>query len=310
MDTHGEVAMNFRLSENSVWSTFSQPLFNVGNHKISLFSITIFLLILFLSFIVSRWTERIVERALAKTHIDKGMCNSLSRLSRYGVMGIGIMIALDAMGINLHSLAAVGAVLMVGIGFGLQNVTQNFISGLIILLERPIKVGDLIEVHGVTGKVISIGLRSTLVETRDEVSVIVPNGQFISEQVVNESHSSGKVRLHTEVGVAYGMDPRLVEKALLEVAAGHSKVLPRPAPQVQFCGFGDSSLDFILLSWTQDIWGGDFVRSDLRFAVEAKFRELGITIPFPQRDLHIKQLPVDAKSDTISPEQFVGPRGF
>ena len=279
---------NFDHPDHSSWHFLARPLFSIGDHHISVLSIAVCLLILFLFFTVSRWAERIVARAMAKTQIDPGVRNSLSRFSRYGVMAVGIMVALDAMGISLNSLAAVGAVLMVGIGFGLQNVTQNFISGLIILLERPIKVGDLVEVHGVTGKVISIGLRSTIVETRDEVSVIVPNGQFISEQVVNESHSSGKVRLHIEAGVAYGSDPRLVERALLEVAAGHSKVLDRPVPRVQFCGFGDSSLNFVLLAWTHDIWGGDFVRSDLRFAVEAKFREHGITIPFPQRDLHIK----------------------
>ena len=277
-----------QLSSQFSWEYFSHPLFSIGNHQISVISLVICLLIFFIFFTFSRWGERIVERALGKTHLDVGVRNSLSRLSRYGVMTVGCMVALDALGISLNSLAAVGAILMVGIGFGLQNVAQNFISGLIILLERPVKVGDLVQVHGITGKVISIGLRSTVVETRDEVSVIVPNGQFISEQVVNESHSSGKMRLHVEAGVAYGSDPRLVEKVLLEVALSHDRILDSPRPQVQFDSFGDSSLNFTLLSWTDDIWSSDFTRSDLRFSIERKFREQGITIPFPQRDIHIK----------------------
>ena len=272
------------------WEYFAQPLFHIGSHEVSFVSLVVCLLIIFLSFTMARWGERIVDRALAKTHVELGVRNSLSRLSRYGVMAIGLMMALEAMGIGLNSLAAVGAVLMVGIGFGLQNVTQNFISGLIILLERPVKAGDLVQVHGITGKVVSIGLRATVVETRDEISVIVPNGQFISEQVVNESHSSGKMRLHVRVGVAYESDPRHVEKALIEVAKSHSKILSNPAPRVQFCDFGESSMDFILLSWTGDIWASEFTCSDLRFAVAAKFRELSITVPFPQRDLHIKKL--------------------
>ena len=270
------------------WYYFSRPLFHLGDHQISLFSLIICLAIVFSFFTLARWIERMVEGALAKGQVERGIANSLSRLIRYAIIAIGFMVALDAVGIGLSSLAAVGAVLMVGIGFGLQNITQNFISGLIILMERPIKVGDLVQVKGVTGKVKSIGLRSTLLETRDEITVIVPNGQFISEQVVNESHSSEKMRIHVKVGVAYGSDSRQVESALLAVAKEHPKILLSPTSKVQFRGFGDSSLDFELLSWTRDIWGSDFICSDLRFAMEEKLRQLEITIPFPQRDLHIK----------------------
>ncbi|MCY4643880.1 MAG: mechanosensitive ion channel [Bacteriovoracales bacterium] len=279
--------MDLDLSKFS-WEYLSKPLFHVGTHHISFLSIVVCLLIVFSFFTASRWIERIVGRALSRTSVESGVGHSLSRLSRYAMMGIGLVVALDAVGISLSSLATVGAVFMVGIGFGLQNVTQNFISGLIILIERPIKAGDLVQVQGVTGKVVGIGLRSTIVETRDEVSVIVPNAQFISEQVVNESHSSEKMRLCVEVGAAYGTDPNLVERALLEAARDHPKILSSPLPQVQFSSFGASSLDFKLFIWTRDIWGGDFILSDLRFAIEAKFREHSVIIPFPQRDLHIK----------------------
>ena len=273
------------------WYYFSRPLFHLGDHQVSLVSLVICLAIVFSFFTLARWIERMVERALAKGQVERGIANSLSRLTRYAVIAIGLMVALDAVGIGLSSLTAVGAVLMVGIGFGLQNIAQNFISGLIILMERPVKVGDLVQVQGVTGQVKSIGLRSTLLETRDEITVIVPNGQFISEQVVNESHSSEKMRIHVKVGVAYGSDSRQVEDALLAVAKEHPKILLSPVSKVQFREFGDSSLDFELLSWTRDIWGSDFICSDLRFAVEEKFRQQGIIIPFPQRELHIKTGP-------------------
>ena len=279
--------MDVKLSQFS-WQYFSRPLFHIGGHHVSLFSLSICLLVIFSSLYIARFFERIVVRALNRTQVESGVANSLSRLTRYGVTAVGVMVALDVIGIGLSSLTAVGAVLMVGIGFGLQNVTQNFISGLIILLERPIKVGDLVQVHGVTGRVKSIGLRSTVVETRDEISVIVPNGQFISEQVINESHSSEKMRLHIAIGVSYGSDSRKVEQALLEVAREHPKIISAPLPKVQFTNFGDSSLDFVLLVWTRDLWANDFTRSDLRFAIAAKFKSAGITIPFPQRDIHIK----------------------
>ena len=270
------------------WDYFVKPLFSIGGEPVSLLSLVVCLCIVFASFATARWGERIIDRTLLKAHIEGGLRNSLSRLARYGIIGIGVLMALDALGISLNSLTAISAVLMVGVGFGLQNVTQNFISGLIILLERPIKQGDLVHVHGVEGKVIAIGLRSTLIETRDEVSVIVPNGQFISEQVVNESHSSGKMRLHINVGAAYGSDPRKVEKVLMEIAGGHPRILSKPKPRVQFKNFGDSSLDFALLVWIDNIWDGDFTASDLRFAIEERFRLEDIAIPFPQRDIHIK----------------------
>ncbi len=188
----------------------------------------------------------------------------------------------------MTALAAVSAVLMVGIGFGLQNITNNFISGLILLFERPVQVGDYVEVSGVQGCVRSIRARSTMVETLDSVSIIVPNSNFIGQNVTNWSYKDAKVRIHISVGVSYSSDMDLVGESLLWVGKSHPEVLQNPEPRIQFLEFGDSSLNFDLLVWIDDPSRQYFVRSDLNFAIVNAFREEGITIPFPQRDLHLR----------------------
>ena len=195
---------------------------------------------------------------------------------------------MEQAGIDLTALAAVSAVLMVGIGFGLQNITSNFISGLFLLFERPVQVGDYVEVSGVQGCVRSIRARSTMVETLDSVSIIVPNSNFIAQNVTNWSYQDAKVRIHISVGVSYSSDVDLVGETLLRVGKSHPEVLQNPDPSVQFLEFGDSSLNFDLLVWIDAPSRQYFVRSDLNFAIVNAFREEGITIPFPQRDLHLR----------------------
>ena len=192
--------------------------------KVSVISILTAILIFFLSSYLSKLTERFVHRSLRETHLDTGVRGSLATISRYIVLVIGIFVTLDTVGISLNSLAAIGAVLMVGIGFGLQNIAQNFISGLIILLERPIKVGDLVQVKDITGRIESIGSRATILRTRDDISVIVPNSQFIAEQVVNESFSGDQMRIHIAIGVAYGSDTKKVEQILTDIAKQHQEL--------------------------------------------------------------------------------------
>lgn len=266
---------------------FSKPLFELGGNQVSVASIFFSLLIFYIAIKLAGFVENTVLSFFKERDFDSGIKNTISTLSRYMVVGVGCLISLDILGISLSSLAALGAVLMVGIGFGLQNIAQNFISGLIILLERPIKAGDIVEVHNISGRVMEIGARSTLIHTRDDIAIIVPNSQFISEQVINESFSGEKIRLQLKVGVAYGSDVALVKKVLLEVASEHSKVINRDEQKVFFDDFGESSLDFTLLFWVKDLWHHREILSDLRFAIDKSFMEKGITIPFPQRDLHI-----------------------
>ena len=238
--------------------------------------------------LVSILASRLLQRMLRRMHIKEGAKEAICRILHYAIITLGAFIAVEQAGIDLTALAAVSAVLMVGIGFGLQNITNNFISGPILLFERPVQVGDYVEVSGVQGCVRSIRARSTMVETLDSVSIIVPNSNFIAQNVTNWSYQDAKVRIHISVGVSYSSDVDLVGETLLRVGKSHPEVLQNPEPRIQFLEFGDSSLNFDLLVWIDDPSRQYFVRSDLNFAIVNAFREEGITIPFPQRDLHLR----------------------
>jgi small-conductance mechanosensitive channel len=230
-------------------------------------------------------------RVLAHSKMDIGLQYAIARMAGYIVLVLGLAVGLDTVGINLSSLAVVAGALSVGIGFGLQNVVNNFVSGLIILAERPIQIGDRVDLGGGTiGKVSKIGARSTKVITGDNIVIIVPNSDFVSNRVINWTHSDPRVRIRLPVGVAYGTDPRLVEKLLMEIAAGQKDVLKDPAPAVHFLGFGDSALNFeLLVWWGQGAQSPEVLQSQLNFAICDKFKERHIEIPFPQRDLHVQE---------------------
>ena len=246
-------------------------------------------LILLGAFWVSRLLRGMLRRnVFRRTHLNIGTQETIARILHYIIMLLGVFIAVQQVGIDLTTLAAIGAVLMVGIGLGLQNITSNFISAMILLFERPVQVGDFVEVGGVQGRIRRIKTRSSVVETLDNVSIIVPNLNFITQNVTNWSYRDSKVRIHVSVGVSYGSDVDLVAETLLQVGRSHQEVLLNPEPTIQFLEFGDSSLNFVLLIWINDASRQYLVRSDLNFAVVKAFREQGITIAFPQRDLHIR----------------------
>ena len=273
------------------WHIIRYPVIKISGSDISILSIITVVCFFYGSMVVSRIAEKFAERFFKeKTELDHGVINSIKRFTRYLVLIIGILITLETIGISMSSLAALGAVLMVGIGFGLQNITQNFISGLIILLERPIKIGDLVEVEGVKGKVHDIGARSTRINTRDDISIIVPNSQFISEQVINQSFSGDQMRVAINVGVSYGSDPEVVRDCLIRVAQDHKNVLSHPEPSVLFQDFADSSLNFSLMVWITDLWNLELIASDLRFAIFREFKKQSIQIPFPQMDIHVREV--------------------
>jgi small-conductance mechanosensitive channel len=197
--------------------------------------------------------------------------------------------ALASVGVNATSLAVVFGALSVGIGFGLQTIFNNFISGLILLFERPIQVGDTIEIGGIWAEVKKINVRATVVQTFDNASVIIPNSEFISQQVTNWSFKDRRMRQNLDVGVAYGADIDRVEKTLLEIADGFDSVLKYPSPQVLFIDHGDNALLFRLRFWVQ-VEDSAIVPSQIRFAIDKRFRALDIEIPFPQRDIHIRSV--------------------
>lgn len=176
----------------------------------------------------------------------------------------------------------------IGIGFGLQEIAKNFISGIILLVERPIKVGDHIDLGGLPGKVEAIKARGTVITTFDNISVVVPNSDFITKQVTNWSYNDKTIRCCVNVGVAYGSNVDIVKRSLLEVAQDHNNVLKRPAPSVQFSEFGDNSLVFKLYFWTDDAQARFTLLSDIHYMIDKIFRERNIVISFPQRDIHLK----------------------
>ena len=259
---------------------------------INLSLIQLFLLIALLVgvFWFSSRTKRFLfNRFLVKSGLDRALQYAIAQIVSNLVLVIGIFIVLDNAGIHLGALTVFAGAVGVGVGFGLQNIASNFISGLVILAERPITIGDRVEVAGVTGQVQQIRARSTVIVTNDNITMIVPNTKFIDSPVTNWTYGDPRVRFRIPVGVAYGSDVKKVSEALIAAGRSSPHVLETPAPSVFLKQFGESSIDFELVVWSSEMsHRPSRFRSNLNFAIEEKLREAGIEIPFPQRDLHIR----------------------
>jgi small-conductance mechanosensitive channel len=290
--------MQREINLAQIRTRFDEPLFVVGGTAVTVASVISFVVFLLAAYAASWLLRRSLRRVYRRRSLDEGVQHALDRLLHYAVVALGAFVALDNLGVSITALAGVGAILAVGIGFGLQNIAQNFVSGLILLLERPVKKGDFVEVGDVRGTVRDIRARATVVTTLDNVDIIVPNGQFITEAVTNETYGDKRVRVRVTVGVAYGSDTARVRDTLLRIAEARPDVLPEPPPQVLFKDFGESSLDFELLTWLSDPRDENAVASEMRFAIDQAFRAEGIEIPFPQRDLHLRSgLPAPPSPD-------------
>ena len=266
---------------------FDRELFRLGETPITIITIVQLILIIAVFFVVSKLLGRFLRRRiLSRLGLDDGVQYTIIRLSHYLMMVFGILTALNMLGIPLTGLAVLFGLVGVGIAFGLQNITSNFVSGIILLFERPINVGDYIDVGETSGQVISINMRSTTVVTLDNITLIVPNSQFIENTITNWSVEDPKIRAIISIGVAYGSDTELVTNLLLKIAESHPKILPDPKPDVIFREFGDSSLNFDLRVWILNAIERFDIISDLNYAIDAAFRENNINIPFPQRDVH------------------------
>jgi len=266
---------------------YSLPL---GGTKITLLGLIYIVLVLIAFFIVSKVLRRILQRRiLPRFKLAEGAQFAILRLIHYVLVVIGLFLAMNLVGIQMTSLTVIFGLLGVGIAFGLQNITSNFVSGLILLFERPVNVGDYIEVGGAMGRVQSINMRSTTVITRNNITLIVPNSSFIEDTVTNWSVGDPKIRVNVPVGVAYGSDTELVKRLLLEVAENHPDVLKDPKSDVLFREFADSSLNFDLRIWILNPMGRFKTISDINYAIDAAFRKHNIIIPFPQRDVHFFQ---------------------
>jgi small-conductance mechanosensitive channel len=274
--------------------------------KLSLVQIFLLVALLIAVFWFSSGTKRFLfNRLLAQSGLDRSLQYAIAQVVSNIVLVVGIVIVLENTGIHLAALAVFAGAVGVGVGFGLQNIASNFISGLVILAERPITIGDRVEVAGIAGQVEHIRARSTVIRTNDNIMMIVPNTKFIDSPVTNWTYGDRRVRFRIPVGVAYGSDVNTVCGALLAVARENPYTLKEPAPSVFLEQFGDSSMDFKLMVWSSEMSARPSrYRSDLNFAIAEKFREVGIEFPFPQRDLHIRsgtlKLENVTKSETTS----------
>ncbi len=292
---------------------YLDPLFGILNYNIftlgearitPLNIIYLILLTIFLFYLSNKLKNLIVERLLGHTHLDLGARVAIGTIIRYVLLLVGFLVILQTVGINLTTLNVLAGAVGIGVGFGLQNVASNFISGLIILFERPVKVGDRIEVDDVNGKVISVGARSTIVRTNDNITIIVPNSKFISENVINWNYENNIVRFRIPIGVAYESDIPFVKKLLLEVADANPDVLQDPGPTVRLMKFGDSSIDLELRVWSgAKLHRKGLLTSDINFAIWEKFRENDIEIPFPQTDLHLRSGKIDLNGNSVKAQE-------
>ncbi|MDD9910701.1 MAG: mechanosensitive ion channel [Ahrensia sp.] len=275
--------------------------FSVGGVQISLGRIAFALLVFFLLIAATRMVQRWFDgKILARTQLDAGVKNSVRAGVGYVGFFIAAMIGISWAGFNLSNIALIAGALSVGIGFGLQNIVNNFVSGIIMLIERPIKVGDIIVVAGAEGFVRKINVRATELETFDRQSVIIPNSEVINTSVGNWMHTDSVRRVVIAIGVAYGSDIEKVRNVLLETVEGDDRIATFPHPFVHFADFGASSLDFQLRFFLRDIMETPFVETDVRFRIDKAFRENGIEIPFPQTDLHIRSGLKEALQDDAS----------
>jgi potassium efflux system protein len=292
----------------------------IGALEFSLEKVVSFAVVILLAIWIARLVRFVLDvEILPRLKLKRGASNAISTVAQWTILGAGLVTAASALGLQAGQLAIVFGALSVGIGFGLQNIVSNFVSGLILIFEQPVKVGDKVEITSLAlvGEVRRIGVRASIVRTFDGAEVIVPNGNLISSEVVNWTLSDQRRRVRVEVGVAYGTDPHRTMEILKAVAIEHREVLKYPEPSVVFLEFGDSSLNFRLMFWTATFDEFFRIRSEVYVAVHDALKEAGITIPFPQRDLHLKSLPhessvalnVFSDARAASPAEVDQPKG-
>lgn len=268
-------------------------LFTLGKSPVTVMSMLILVLSTFLLIVLTKLVQRwVVHKLLGKSTIELGVRDTVASLVRYIILMLGFIVIFQSAGLDLSAFSILFGALCVGIGFGLQSLTNNLVSGLVILVERPIKLGDRVEVGNVKGDVTNISMRATTIRTNSNISVIVPNTEFVTSTVINWSHDDSNVRVLIPVGVSYKEDPARIRDILLDIAKKESGILAKPEPAVLFDSYGDSALNFNLSVWTQQYTSTPaLLRSRLYYAIFDRFRSEGVEIPFPQRDIHIIDTP-------------------
>ena len=271
------------------WGAMTTPIFYIGDAHLSISAIVKMIVLAIFALIIAKIISEGLKRSLlVRMGLDRGSREAISTIVSYILATLGCIIVLQGAGINLTSLTVLAGVVGIGFGFGLQNLASNFISGLTLLFEHQIRVGDFIEIDNLLGTVETISIRSTIIKTIDGLFVIIPNIKFVETNIINWSYRDPRCRLHIPVGVAYGSDPVIVTEALLIAARMESNVLSHPSPKVWFRGFGDNALNFELLVWIDQPQESDAIKSAVNFLIDYEFRNRNIEIPFPQRDLWLR----------------------
>src|SRR5215217_3247178 len=289
-----------------IWSYLTRQ-FTFGRITLSVSSVIVGAIVLIVTVFIARWSSVLLERRMAaRAHIDPGLRYTISRLAKYFVVTVGALVALkQAFALDLTSIAVLFTALSVGIGFGLQYIASDIASGFILLFERPIRIGDRITIGEDEGDVQSINLRTTIVITNDRIAIIVPNSKLVSQRVINWSYGDPRARIAIPIGVADDSDIDLVTNTLIDASKNVPNVLTDPPPRVQFLKFGDYSLDFRLLVWTNQPRRHIQIRSDINYRIARLFRERSIRIPYPTQEFLLKgvDLPRDIEPSLLSDDR-------
>ncbi len=265
-------------------------LISTDKFTITVYSLVATILILVIARVIIGIIQKVFKRRIySNKNIEIGKSHAIYQLIKYLLWVLAIVLSLETIGIKITFLLAGSAALMVGLGLGLQQIFKDVVSGLFLLFEGNLKLNDIVELDDEVGKVKEINFRTTKIESRDNIILVIPNSKFIDGNVINWSHIQKRTRFYVQVGVAYGSNVELVEKILKECATAHNDISDKPAPFVRFHDFGSSSLDFQLFFWTDKAFEVENIKSDLRFEIDKMFRKNNIQIPFPQRDVHIVQ---------------------
>ena len=268
--------------QNTVKDILEYNVFSIGKYSLSLYEIIAAAIIILVGIVVSKLIKKLIYKS---EKIDIGRKFAFSRIITYLIYIIVFLMAMRSLGVNISPLLLGSGAILVGIGLGLQNLILDFISGVIILIDRTIRVGDVIDIDGTVGKVQEIQMRTTTVLTRDNKSIIFPNSELTKNKLVNFSHNNDEVKFFVEVGVGYETDIEKAEQLMIEAALEQADVLKEPKPVVRLQNFGDSSLDLQLVYDSQNLFRQPQIRSDIRKSILRKFRENSINIPFPIRTL-------------------------
>lgn len=296
-----EETLNLFGGDNVLFEIVNYPIIESESINLTIRNILVFISIILLMRFFIALVEFSIHRSLKqKPWINKATEYSFVKLTSYALYIIAIFIGIRTMGIDISLLLGASAAVLVGVGFGLQDIFKDFISGVLILFEGNFKVGDIIEYKNTVARVNRIDLRTSRVITRDGNRILIPNSILVSNEIINWSISNPDSRFLVEVGVAYGSDVELVKEVLLNCANEHSEVARQKETIVLFDEFGDSSLNFKLLFWCNKTWDENPIKSDIRFAIDKSFRENKIRIPFPQRDLHVIEMPDEKSQNNIA----------